>query len=283
MRPEVLNAAALLMLGGLLCLPDQSHAADESKVSPEREIRQLNDRIKTRQSGTQSLTGDFQPLGDWTRSDLKMLADESKQLIEKYQKAIEAWQKDDATTARRLVTETEPARDLRDWRRRLEARREQSQNWRGEKWAEEVQTKWGRDRARAYGAEWVAAARRASLAWGRYAESIAPGVAREKQHELEDAAQLAEAEIHAVEEKWRIRQTIDDRLWDKTITSPELEKRIRELEQLGERASEIMRKRAEADRQLREWQRERTRLERELEQAFSAARELEMQKRKQQK
>ena len=96
---------------------------------------------------------------------------------------------------------------------------------------------------------------------------------REKQLALEDAAHLAEAEVRATEERWRIRQTLDDRLWDKTVTSPELEKKIREFEKFGDKTLEIMRRRAEGDRLWREWQRERFQAERDLEETFRTARE----------
>ena len=63
---------------------------------------------------------------------------------------------------------------------------------------------------------------------------------------------------------------IDDRLWDKTVTSEELERKVREFEKFGDKAIEIMKQRAEGDRLWREWQRERVQAERDLEATFRA-------------
>ena len=54
------------------------------------------------------------------------------------------------------------------------------------------------------------------------------------------------------------------------MTSDEIEKKVRELEALGEKSLDIARQRAGAERQWRAWQRERSRAERELEETFRA-------------
>jgi hypothetical protein len=265
--------ALLALAGSLMTHGAESPAADEPTGPHAREIRQLRDRAGWRQKTGQSFLADFQEFGDFTKSDLLLVAAEFQAFAAAFQKAIDAYPKGDVEAARALTKEADKTKESRDWRKRLLARREQAEAWPSEKWAEEMQTKWGGARTHAFGAEWVASRRRASSAWGRYAESIAPGVEHEKQLALEDAAHLAEAEVRATEERWRIRQTLDDRLWDKTVTSPELEAKIREFEKFGDKTLEIMRQRAEGDRLWREWQRERVQAERELEETFRAIRE----------
>ena len=248
---------------------DDAPAADDA-VPHAREIRQLTERMGWRQKTQQGFSRDFQEMGGFTKGDLQLVTAEYQGFIDGFQKAINAYRQGEVETARELAKEAEKARESREWGRRFQARREQSQNWPDEKWAEEMQTKWGGARTRAFGAEWVQSRRRASAAWGRYAESIAPGIERRQQLALEDAAFLAEAGVRSTEERWRIRQTLDDRLWDKTVTSEEVEKKIREFEQLGEKATEIIKQRAESDRLWREWQRARTEAERDVAETFRA-------------
>jgi hypothetical protein len=238
------------------------------------EIRQLMSRLRTRQALEQSLTNTFlQHHAEFTKADIRLLREETQAYVESCQKAIDAYRKGDEVAGRTLAREAEKLKEGRDWRKRLDARWKQAENWHSESWADEMQTKWGGARAHAYGAEWVQAARRASAAWGHYAESFAPGVDREKQLALEEAAHLAEAEARATEERWRIRQTIDDRLWDKTVTSPELDAKIHEFEKFGDKVIDIVKlQRTERDQRLREWQRDRSKMERELVTVFDAAR-----------
>jgi len=265
---------ALLALAGSLATHGADPSATDEPSGPHaKEIRQLRDRAGWRQKTGQSFVADFQEFGDFTKGDLLLVEAEFQGFAAAFQKAIDAYGKGDVEAARALARDADKSKESRDWRKRLLARREQAEAWPSEKWAEEMQTKWGGARTHAFGAEWVQSRRRASAAWGRYAESIAPDVEREKQLALEDAAHLAEAEVRATEERWRIRQTLDDRLWDKTVTSPELARKIREFEKLGDKTTEIMRQRAEGERLWREWQRERVQAERDLEETFRTARE----------
>ncbi len=277
---ELMNSfaarVALLALAGCVASHPLAHAADapaadDSPGAYTKEIRQLQERMGWRQKTQQAFTTDFQESGDFSKSDLRLVTAEYQGFIDGFQKAIDAYRQGEAEAARTLVRDAEKARESRDWGKRLQARREQFQNWPSEKWAEEMQAKWGGARTKAFGAEWVQSKRRASAAWGRYAESIGPGVGREQQLALEDAAHLAEAEVRSTEERWRIRQTLDDRLWDKTVTSEELEKKIREFEKLGDRTTDMMKQRADGERLWREWQRERAQAERDLEATFRAA------------
>ena len=252
--------------------------ADSSPYATE--IRRLKERINLRKESLQRISNDFRTHDDFVKGDLQILAAEHEVLNDGYQKAIDAYRKGDAETARGITKETEKAKESREWRKRFDARRQQAENWPSEKWAEEMQTRAGGARARAFAPEWVQSKRRASAAWARYAESIAPGVEREKQIALEDAAHMAEAEVRATEERWRVRLNIDTALWDKRVMSEELEQKIREFEKVGDKVVEATKQRAEGDRQLRNWQRERSRAEKELEEAFKTAREQEEARRK---
>jgi hypothetical protein len=252
---------------------DDAAPPDDSTNRYANEIRGLKDRISWRKESLQRFANDFHPQEDFIKGDLRVVTAEYEALIHGMQKALDAFRKGDADTARALAKENDRRKESRDWGKRFAARRQQAENWPTEKWAEEIQTKWGGVRARNFAPEWVQSKRRASAAWGRYAESFAPGVEREKQLALEDAAHLAEAEIRAAEERWRIRQTLDDRLWDKSVTTEELERKIREFEKLGDKTIEIIRARAESERRLREWQRERSKAEQDIDETFKAARE----------
>jgi hypothetical protein len=248
-------------------------AGDDASGPYANEIRRLKERIHLRRESLQRIANDFQPNGDFIKGDLELLAAEYQTLTDACQRAIDAYRKGDAETGRALAKETEKTKESRDWRKRLDGRRQQAENWPSEKWAEEMQTRAGGARSRGFAPEWVQAKRRASAAWARYAESIAPGVEREKQIALEDAAYMAEAEVKAAEERWRVRHMIDVALWDKRVTSEELDRKVREFEALGDKASEVMKQRAESDQQYRVWQRERSRAEKELEETFRVVRE----------
>ena len=64
------------------------------------------------------------------------------------------------------------------------------------------------------------------------------------------------------------------------LDTKRLGEKIREFEKVGDTVAEAMKQRAEGDRQLRTWQRERSRAEKEVEEAFKTAREQEEARRK---
>lgn len=248
-------------------------AGDDANGPHANEIRRLKERMQWRKESVQRIENEFQTHSDFIKGDLAEFASECQLLSASYQKAIDAYRKGDAETGRTQARETERSKESRDWRKRFDGRRQQAENWPSEKWAEEMQTRAGGARARSFAPEWVQAKRRAAAAWARYAESIAPGVEREKQLALEDAAYMAEAEVKAAEERWRVRQIVDATLWDKRVASEELDRKIQEFEALGDKAAEVTKQRAEGERKFREWQRERSRREKELEETFRTVRE----------
>src|ERR1041384_32721 len=115
---------------------------DDSRSPYADEIRRVKDRMGWRQTDLQWLTPDFEQLGDFGKADLRLMIEDFQRLIGEGQKAIDAYHKGDVATARRLGREAERARETRDWRVRLDARRRQAESWPSEHWFEQVASLW---------------------------------------------------------------------------------------------------------------------------------------------
>jgi predicted dithiol-disulfide oxidoreductase (DUF899 family) len=131
----------LAILGGLggILMSHADEAVDDSKTPYANEILQLKNRMGWRKESLNSMVNDFQQHGDFTKADLQLVAVEYQALINSCQKAIDTYRKGEVEAARALARESDRAKESRDWRKPFDARRQQAENWRGEKRAEEVQ------------------------------------------------------------------------------------------------------------------------------------------------
>ena len=208
----------------------------------------------------------FERLGDWGKSDIRILTNDYARTAETWQKVKELYEAGKAEEAASLKAS---AKSMRDWQRRFEARLKQSEIWPTEHWAEEALKHWSGPQARAFAPKYIEAKQNASMAWGRFADSIAPDVKADERIKLEDAAYAAESETKIAQVVWKMREFEDGH--SAKNTSPDLAEKAKKLRRLESELTDIAKERLRVEQRQREWERRRKSEEEEFTRIYEKA------------
>jgi hypothetical protein len=262
----------LLIVATALLAKSQETATDEADKRSKyaRQISEAKNSIFGRTEELRWLAQDFESLGDWGRSDYNILTNDYARIVSEWEVILGRLRAGDSEQARGLREASKPRPD-RDWKKRAEARRRQSDLWPSEQWAHEVERIWGGARARAYAPQWIAARRKASMAWGRLAEAIKPGLEREVYIRLEESSHEIEARVKVTETIWRMKTTQDQMLADPKGNSPSVFALVKEMEGMEAELMQISRERLRIEKQQRDWDRRRKLKEEEMTRAHQQA------------
>src|SRR4051794_5241476 len=246
-----------LLLASIAFAPVFLHAAQpkavtDPKIKFAQQITEAKNNIGSKKEELRWVAMDFERIGDWGKSDLRILTNDYARVFSTWEKIGELYQAGRSQEALDLKATAKPSRD---WRRRFEARLKQSELWPTEHWAGDLQNSWRGRQSRAFSPKWVEAKQNASMAWGRFADSIAPEVKPEERNKLEDAAYEAEAHAKAAEIIWGMREFEDKH--ELPAASPTLASKAKELRALEEELTRITQERLRADQRQRDWDRHR--------------------------
>jgi hypothetical protein len=245
------------MASALLAKSQETPTDEADKRSKfARQISEAKNNISWKTEELRWLAQDFESLGDWGRSDYRILTNDYARIVSEWEIILRRLRAGDSEQARSLREADKPRPD-REWKKRAEARRRQADLWPGEQWVNEVERMWGRTRAQAYAPQWIVARQKASMAWGRLAEAIGPGGTPETHFRLEESAHEAEATVKLTETIWRMKAAQDQVLADPKGNSPAVLALVKEMEGMEKELVEISRERLRIEKQQRDWDRRR--------------------------
>jgi hypothetical protein len=231
----------------------------------------MHEIIGRREAELAGFVQDLESLGDFGRSDLRLLRADYAGLIRSCRDAIAAYERGDLEAARRSQRQVKDSKIERRWRQRCGARGRQAESWPPEKWVFEMETQRLDARTEAQAPRCVAARRQAASAWASYAQAIVPAADEGRLVELEDQAYAADAEVRAASAIWTLYVEVYFRAASPKVQSPQLSEKLQSLEQWRESIQAICRDRAEIERRQRQWDRTRERLNREIAEAYQQA------------
>jgi hypothetical protein len=265
------SRATILLVCGVFALSGSTgNSAQQKPVDPKtrfvRQITEAKDTIGKRKEELRWVLLDFERLGDWGKSDIRILTNDYARTVETWQKVKELYEAGKADEAASLKTS---AKSMRDWRRRFEARLKQSEFWPAEHWAEEALKHWSGPEARAFAPKYIEAKQNASMAWGRFADSIAPDAKIDERIKLEDAAYAAESEAKIAQVVWTMRE-FEDGHRAKTA-SADLAERAKQMRRLESELTDIAGERLRVEQRQREWERHRKSEEEEFTRIYQKA------------
>lgn len=198
----------------------------DEKAPHAGEWRGTRDRLHQKQNELFNLINQYRGHGDFTKSDLALVAKANEPVIAAWQKAFSAYEGGKLEEARELAKVAEKVVVPFNWQDRLQRRVTQAQAWPDEDWVRSIENQGG-THTKKFAPQWIAARRRAADAWGKVAAAMTPESDPKKINELMEQAYAADAEVQLMQSLSQSKQALDSiHVDDPKITSPEMTKAL---------------------------------------------------------
>lgn len=198
----------------------------DEKVPHAGEWRGARDRLHQKQNDLFNLINQYRGHGDFTKSDLALVAKSHEPVLTAWQKVFSAYENGKLEEARELAKAAEKVVVPVNWQERLQRRVTQAQAWPDEDWVRSIENQGG-PHAKKFAAQWIAAKRRDAAAWGKVAEAMTPESDPKKLNELMEQAYAADGEVQLMQSLSQSKQSLDSiHVDDSKITSPEMTKAL---------------------------------------------------------